>query len=168
MTDDWLIELLARRHDRRQFDCGVASLNDFLRLHARQNADEDVSRTYVATLAPSLQVLGFYTICGGSVERKSMPPLAARRLPNYPVPTANLARLAVDKSCHGRGLGSYLLLDALRRIARLADEIGIRAVTVDAIDVRARAFYAKFGFARLLDDELHLLLPVAMIRKLGI
>jgi len=59
-------------------------------------------------------------------------------------------------------------LDALRRIARLADEIGIRAVTVDAIDVQARAFYAKFGFAGLLDDELHLFLPVAMIRKLGI
>ena len=56
----------------------------------------------------------------------------------------------------------------MRRIARLADEIGIRAVTVDAMDVQARAFYAKFGFAGLLDDELHLFLPVAMIRKLGI
>ena len=67
MTRDRVIELLSRRHDRQSFDCGVASLNDFLKKHARQNAEEDISRTYVAICPPSLRILGFYTICGGSV-----------------------------------------------------------------------------------------------------
>src|SRR5208283_3641608 len=123
MTRDRVIELLARRHDRQSFDCRVASLNDFLKKHARQNAEEDVSRTYVALFPPSLQVLGFYTICGGSVEREDMPVAAAKRLPHYPIPVVNLARLAVDVSQQGQGLGGDLIVDALRRIQRFADEV---------------------------------------------
>jgi hypothetical protein len=47
----------------------------------------------------------------------------------------------------------------------LADKLGIHAVEVDAIDQQARAFYAKYGFVPLLDNELHLFLPVATIRE---
>ena len=91
MTRDRAIELLTRRHDRQSFDCGVADLNDFLKKHARQNAEEDVSRTFVAICPPSLQVLGFYSICGGSVEREDMPVAAAKRLPHYPRASAHSA-----------------------------------------------------------------------------
>ena len=90
MTPDRVIELLTRDHDRQPFDCGVTSLNDFLKKHARQNAEEDVSRTYVAIRPPSLQVIGYYTLCGGSVQRDDMPLEIARRLPRYPVPVSKL------------------------------------------------------------------------------
>ena len=86
------------RHERQSFGCGVANLNDFLEVHARQNAEEDISRTYVAICPPSLQLLGFYSICGGSVEREDMPVAAAKRLPRYPIPVVNLAPLAVRAS----------------------------------------------------------------------
>ncbi len=168
MTPDKVIELLARRHDRQPFDCGVVNLNDFLKKRARQNAEEDVSRTYVAICPPSMRVLGFYTICGGSVERDDMPVAAAKRLPHYPIPVVNLARLAVEVSQQGQGLGADLLIDSLRRIQRLADEVGIRAVTVDALDDRASQFYLKFGFEPLLDNRLHLFMPMSTIRKLNL
>lgn len=168
MTGGWQIELLARRHDRRSFDCGMASLNEFLSLRARQNAEEDISRTYVAIRPASVRVCGFYTICSGSVERQSMPAEAAKRLPKYPVPAVRLARLAVDILHQGQGLGGDLVLDVLQRVQRLADEVGIRAVIVDALDERARRFYLRFGFQSLLDDDLHLFLPMATIRQLTI
>jgi hypothetical protein len=63
MTQDRVIELLTRRHDRQSFDCGVSGLNDFLKKHARQNAEDDVSRTFVAVFPPAMRVLGFYSIC---------------------------------------------------------------------------------------------------------
>jgi len=85
-----------------------------------------------------------------------------------PVPAVNLARLAVDVSQQGHGLGGDLVVDALRRIQRFADEVGIRAVTVDALDDRASQFYLKFGFEPLLDNRLHLFLPMSTIRKLSL
>ena len=57
-----------------------------------------------------------------------------------------LARLAVDKSEHGKGLGKALLRDALGRIAQASDVVGVRAVLVHAIDEAARNFYPHNGF----------------------
>jgi GNAT superfamily N-acetyltransferase len=168
VTDDWAIELLSRRHDRTAFDCGVAALDDFLKKHARQNAEQDVSRTYAAARPPSSAVLGFYSICADSIDLEDLPRGAARGLPRYSVPTAKLARLAVDRSAQGKGVGGGLLTDALARIARLADEIGICAVTVDAKAAEVRDFYLKFGFEPLLDDELHLFMFVRTIRQMDL
>ena len=77
-----------------------------------------------------------------------------------------LARLAVDQSVQGQGWGEGLLIDALQRGVGLADQLGIHAVEVDAIDQQAKAFYEKFGFVPLLDNELHLFLPIATIRAI--
>jgi ribosomal protein S18 acetylase RimI-like enzyme len=48
----------------------------------------------------------------------------------------------------------------------LADEIGIRAIEVDAINDAANRFYQKHGFVALLDDPNHLFLPIRVVRAL--
>ncbi len=60
-----------------------------------------------------------------------------------------LARLALDRSEHGTGLGADLLKDALARCANVASEVGGRAVVVDAKDGSGALFYQRFGFAPL-------------------
>ena len=75
-----------------------------------------------------------------------------------------LARLAVEQSVQGRGLGEVMLFDAVKRCASLADSLGVHAVEVQAIDDRAKAFYQKHGFDELIDDNLHLMLAIATIR----
>jgi GNAT superfamily N-acetyltransferase len=167
MTGGWKIEPLSRQHDRQSFDCGEAELNDFLRKQARQNAEKDFSRTYVLVRPPSLRITGFYTVCSGSVRLEDVPAAAAKGLPRYPVPVMVLARLAVDVARQGQGLGGDLLIDALRRATRLSDEVGVAAVTVDAMNQRARDFYMKFGFQPLLDDDLHLFVFLKTIRALS-
>ena len=64
-----------------------------------------------------------------------------------------LARLAVEQSVQGRGLGEVMLFDAVRRCASLADSLCVHAVEVQAIDDRARAFYQKLGFDELIDEN---------------
>lgn len=59
-----------------------------------------------------------------------------------------------------------MLLDALRRAERVAEEIGIRGVEVGALSDEAKAFYQQFGFVTLLDNPYHLLLPMKVIRSL--
>jgi GNAT superfamily N-acetyltransferase len=102
------------------------------------------------------------------VAFSDLPRGEAKGLPRIDVPVVLLGRLAVDRSMHGQGLGTFLLLDALRRCQRLADEVGVRAVEVDALDATARAFYLKYGFIPLEDDPNHLFLPMSTIRKLNL
>ena len=65
------------------------------------------------------------------------------------MPAVLLARLALDRTERGAGLGGDLLIDALRRCVRGAREFGARAVVVDAIDEGSAAFYRHFGFREL-------------------
>lgn len=67
MPEDWTVEPLAPQHAREAFDCGVDSLNIFLRRQASQNARKDFSRTFVVIpeSEPSI-VVGYYTLAMGS------------------------------------------------------------------------------------------------------
>ena len=91
-----------------------------------------------------------------------------KRLPRYPIPVVHLGRLAVDMRYQGKGLGEFLLMDALRRTQLVSEQIGVYAVEVRAIDEAARQFYLKYGFTELKDDKLHLYLPISVIRKLSL
>jgi GNAT superfamily N-acetyltransferase len=164
-TDDWKVERLAASHGREHFVCGKPPLDDFLRKLVSQYERRNLGRTYVAVRPGDLRVAGYYTLASGAVAFGNLPDASARKLPKHPVPVILLARLAVDQAAQGRGLGEALLLDALGRCLGLADILGIHAVEVDAIDGAARAFYEKFGFVPLLDDELHLFMPIATIRE---
>lgn len=164
---DWRIERLAGNHDRTGFDCGKPSLSDWVRLYAGQNETRDVARTYVAVRPGATRVHGYYCLSTGHVSPDSVPADRAKKLPpNQAVPVALIGKLAVDRTAHRRGLGAVLLVDALARTQRLAHEIGIHAVVVDAIDDEARGFYLKFGFEPLLDDPLHLFITLKVVRKL--
>ncbi len=163
---DWTIERLDRSHDRAEFDCGVRTLDDFIRRFVGQYEKRNLGRTYVAVDAGDRRIGGYYTLASASLRFQALPQESARKLPRHPVPTILIARLAVDKIAQGRGLGSDLLIDALARCLSMADPLGVHAVEVDAIDARAARFYAKHGFVPLLDDELHLYLPIATIRGL--
>jgi GNAT superfamily N-acetyltransferase len=156
----WFIEPLSRGHDRTSFDCGEPALNDFLRTLARQQQEKHVGKTFVATPEPGAKkILGFYTISAGSIRFEHLPDRVQERLPRYPVPVARLGRLAVDHSMHGRGLGAFLLRDALLRAARVAStELGILRVVVDAKSDQARQFYERYGFVPLTDHPLTLMI----------
>jgi predicted N-acetyltransferase YhbS len=77
-----------------------------------------------------------------------------------------LARLAVDSSVQGKGLGRALLRDALIRVAGAAEEIGIRVLLLHAKDEGARDFYLKCAeFESAPTDPLHLFLLMKDLRK---
>lgn len=164
----WLVEELGSDHDRSAFSCGHISLDEFLKQYAGQNQRTGVSRTFVA-LRPGEQVVrGYYSLAAGAVNLEDLNDEQRKRLPKYPVPVAHMGRLAVDRSVQGRGLGEFLLLDALRRVVQVDRSIGIHAIEVVAIDDAAKTFYLKYGFAELRDDPHHLFISMKTIRKLGL
>jgi GNAT superfamily N-acetyltransferase len=162
----WTIQRLQRTHDRSAFDCGRPLLNEWLKNRAGQFDRRDLSRTFVATRPGESVVRGYYAISTHRVLYEDMPDTESKGLPRIDVPVVLLGRLAVDNAAQGQGLGAWLLVDVLRRAIHISDQVGIRAVEVDAIDGTARQFYLKFGFRSLLDDPKHLLMPMHEIRKL--
>lgn len=162
----WDIQRLDRSHDRSQFDCGNASLNDWLQQLAGQFDRRDLARTYIASFPGDARVLGYYAISNHRVSYAALPADEARGLPHIDVPVVLLGRLAVDRSTQGQGLGGFLLLDSFRRALHIAEQIGLRAIEVDAVDEAARQFDLRYGFRPLLDDPRHLFLSMQVIRKL--
>lgn len=162
---EWQIEPLGRDHFRGAFSCGKPPLDDFIRRLVSQYEKRNLGRTYVAVQPGEKRVCGYYTLASGAVAFEKLSEASARKLPKHPVPVVLLARLAIDQTVQGQRLGEALLVDALSRCLQLADKLGIYAIEVDAIDQQARAFYEKYGFVPLLDNELHLFLPVSTIRE---
>jgi GNAT superfamily N-acetyltransferase len=162
----WTIRRLDKGPDRSAFDCGQSVLNAWLKDRAGQFDRRDLSRTFVATRPNEAIVLGYYAIAAHRVICDVLPDAEASGLPRLDNPVVLIGRLAVDRSTQGTGLGASLLVDALRRSLQLSEQVGIRAVEVDALDQVARSFYLKFGFRSLLDDPRHLFLPIHEIRKL--
>jgi GNAT superfamily N-acetyltransferase len=138
------IEKLAKSHDVSSFDCGKPSLNDWLRRFALTNQQSDSARTYVLHRAG--RVAGYYSLSAGSARKEESPARIAKGLANHPIGVILLARLAVDRTEHGAGMGRTMLIDALTRALAAADAVGARAILVHAIDDEAASFYKKFGF----------------------
>lgn len=153
---DYVIEKLRREHSLDGFDCGKDELNRFLKRQAWNNQQSHSAQTYV--LAKEFAVLGYYSLAAGSVRHEDATERVKKGLARHPIPVILLARLAVDVSAHGKGVGPALLKDALLRAASAADTIGARALLVYAKDDNARGFYEHFDFEPSPSDPYHLLL----------
>lgn len=159
------VELLTKEHDVSEFDCRKhPSLNHWLRRFALANQRSESARTYV--VHHNKKVMGYYSLSPGSVRREEAPERVAKGQAAHAIGVILLARLAVNYTEQGQGLGSALLKDALLRAARAADIISARAVLVHAIDQEAKRFYMHFGFEECPVDELRLMLLMKDLRKL--
>lgn len=156
MSDFGSIEKLRRDHVLDGFDCGKEELNGFLKRQAWNNQQANSAQTYV--LAKELVVSGYYSLAAGSITHDAASERVRKGLARHPIPVILLARLAVDVSLQGKGVGPALLKDALRRAASAADTIGARAVLVHAKDDNAAGFYKHFHFEPSPSDPYHLLL----------
>ncbi|MBF6569507.1 MAG: GNAT family N-acetyltransferase [Candidatus Binataceae bacterium] len=146
------------------FACGQDELNRFLKKFALANQAANAAQTYVTCRAN--RVIGYYSLAVGSVQPEQSPPRAIKGLAQHPVPVMILARLAVDGSEQGAGIGKALLKDALLRTAQAADIAGIRALVVHAKDENARRWYEQFDFESSPTDPLHLFLLLKDLKKL--
>jgi predicted N-acetyltransferase YhbS len=147
--------------DRTRFDCGKPDLDEWLQTKASQQERSGNTRTFLAVECSSGRVVGYYATTTYRLELDEAASAFGVGKRRYPVPAVLLARLAVDKSLQGQGWGGRLLVHALTEIASAARSIGFEVVVVHAIDPEAVTFYARWGFTRFVDHDLHLFMPVA-------
>lgn len=145
-------------HDLSAFRCGKPELDDWLRRYALVSHQIGGARTYVTCEANVVR--GFWSVSVSSIEFANVSRKMRKGLGRYPVPVILIARLAVDERAQGRRVSESLLIDALGRSVSVADEVGVRAVVVHAMDDDARAFYERYGFERSPTNPYHLLLLI--------
>ena len=152
------------KHDRKNFDCGVETLNNYLLQYASQDQKRSLSRVYVLVTADN-RIIGYYSICAHSVLRDNLP--QELKVGGYDdIPFLLLGRLAVDTEYQGKGYGDTLIFDALNKTAEYAEHIGIFGMIVDAKSSKASSFYEGFGFKKLISNPKKLVLPMTTIAKL--
>lgn len=143
-----LLERLGAHHDISAFRSGNAELDAWLRRHALAAQRMDSARTFVITRG-NRTVVGYFSMTMGSVLRAEAPTKLVRGMPAYPVGVVLVARLAVDHSAQGSGVGAMLLAEALRKAVAAGEVVAARLVVVDAVDEHAAAFYERHGFVRI-------------------
>jgi len=130
--------------DRSRFHSGDPDLDRFFLKYAGQNQfRHHIGTTYVA--AEGGRILGFATIAPGQLESEELSTLLGKRLPDYPLPVLRLARLAVDSSHRGQGIGKELLLAVFELSVAMSAKYGCVGVVVDS-KPDAVKFYSHFGF----------------------
>lgn len=156
---------LTDRHLIADFDSGEPDLDVWLQRRALANQVSGATRTYVVCAAE--RVVGYHALASGSVQTDGAPGRFQRNMPQ-PIPVVVLARLAVARDCHGRGIGRALFRDAALRVLQAAEVIGVRGLVVQAISLEARAFYLALGMTPSSLDPMTLMVTLADLGRGGL
>lgn len=139
-------------------------MNLFLHRHARKSHETGGAKTFLAIAEiETKNILGFYSLSPASLAYEHTPEKVSQGLARHEVPVFRLARLSVDRSVQGQGLGGQLLLAAGRRCLLVAQQVGGVALLIDAKNEQVADWYASYGALLLLDVPLSLLLPFKTI-----
>ena len=152
-------EPLTSGHNVAEFCCSDAGLNEWLKKKALKNHSTGISRVYVICAENTNQVIGYYCLSTGSIQRNTAPGAYRRNAPDS-LPVIVLGRLAIDQAYLGKGLGVALLKDAIYRTENIARQVGVRALIVHALNDDVRNFYTKFAFETSTLQPLTLFYPI--------
>jgi predicted N-acetyltransferase YhbS len=134
-------------HVLTKFDCGEEVMNIWLQKKALTAAIDQTARTFVVCRGRT--VVGYYSLAASSISHEESTSSLRRNMPD-PIPAILLARLAVDLTEQGSGLGKALFQDAALRTLRVAKNAAARTLIVHALDEkRARYYKEKLGFLPL-------------------
>lgn len=157
----------SKQHNRSTFECGVESLDRYLRKTANQDLKKKIATVFVLVDSPNDNIIAYYTLSSYTVEITELDNSLVKRLPRYPLlPATLLGRLAVDKNYRGQRLGELMLIDALRKSLVATEKVASIAVLAEAIDEKAVSFYRKYGFRSFSSSPMKLYMTMQSIKEL--
>lgn len=156
---------ISKRIERKDFNCGIDELDQYLRQFAIPNDKKNIGKTFVAALESKPdKPIGYYTVSMAQILFTDLPDSIKKGLPKYPVPAMRIGKLAVDSHFKGMRIGSFLLKDALLRAVNISSEVALNCVIVDALNEVAKSFYLKYGFAAFEENPLTLVITLKTIK----
>ena len=156
------------KQDRAAFSCGNKDLDDYIRNYASQDVKRNLAAVFVMVRKENPKAaVAYCTLSSRHIRLEELPPEIAKKAGRYnTVGVTLLGRMAVDSTQQGQGVGELVLLEALRQSFLGTKTVASFGVFVQAKDEKAAAFYRRYGFIRLPEDEQKLFLPMKTIEKL--
>jgi GNAT superfamily N-acetyltransferase len=160
------------RHERDGFDCGVDRLNNYLKLSAKKQQKDDMTRVYVAVEEGQSRVLGYHAINLGRMnvdELKRRP----RGAPEHgEIPILFLGQVAVDIKAQGHGIGAILMHHVFEKAIIVANQAGCHAVVLDVMSdggeeafERRKTWYRSYGFQSFASNDARMFMVMRQIRE---
>jgi len=161
-----ITQLDKKKHDRKDFDCGEAELNNYIKSKAGQHSAKSIAHTFVAEAedAPT-KILGFYTLTLTRVELDELPEPLSSKYPRN-IASTLIGRLAVSSKHQNQRLGSRLLIDAIRRAVISSESVPSPMILIEAKNERVREYYKNFGFIEMKVDPNKLLMTMASAKAM--
>lgn len=160
------IEPLDReKHDRAAFNSGVDRVDNFLHKTAARQQDANHTRVYVACLDGRNEVIGYYALNSHAIDVTTLPEDKRKDLPRYPTISAIYLSVIGFRADHqGKGGGTFLLMDALRKSVDAANIIGAHFLVLDSLNERAAKLYREIGFIDLPNHQPRMLMNMKAVR----
>ena len=159
------------RHHRADFDCGVRRLNNFLKLSAKKQQKDDMTRVYVVVEDGRRRILGYHAINLGTMNVDQLKRRPRGAPEHGGIPVLFLGQVAVDKAAQGDGLGGILMHHIFEKACLVSELAGCHAIILDVISdggeeafARRKSWYASFGFAPFTSDPARMFLAMKQAR----
>lgn len=165
LADEILVDYELRKLDASDrvagFDCGDEDLNDFIANDAHLYRGALLATTYTLENKQTGHTVAYFSVANDRISIDDFPTstefnrfrkhkfVNSKRLRSYPA--VKICRLGIDKSMHGKHIGTFLL-DFIETMFVNDGKSGCRFVTVDAYS-KALPFYLKNGFTALSSED---------------
>lgn len=141
-------------HDRSAFSCGFEPIDNFLKSSLSDQIRNGMVMAWIMTAKDDSAVLGFYTL-GAMAVRSDLGPKRWQRAGAPDIPVIYIRAVAVHENMQRKGLGTALVIDAMKRCIDITDQMGAAAIILDVLEDdnfdRRWKFYAELGFMPLND-----------------
>ncbi|MGF3026925.1 GNAT family N-acetyltransferase [Methylobacterium aquaticum] len=158
-----------KKHGRAAFSSGEPRVDNFLKTNAAGLQDLDTTRCVVACFPPEgdepAEIAGFYALNAHGIDTKTLPEPLRKKIGRYDsVPAVYLSVVGVHEAYQGKGIGSFLMANAFKRCAGIADQIGAAFIVLDALNEDAARLYRRLGFVDLPGHEPRMLIGMKVVR----
>lgn len=158
---------IQKSQNRDKFYCEEPELNEFIKLYARQNHSNNISKTYV--ILDDNDIVAYYTLVYENIELKDIKneiPSDLRQNRKEKIPCVLLGMLARDISLKGQKIGLYLLNEAIKNTYKASLIAGIKGLFLTPVNNTVAAkFYDQIDFLQKIDEKLYYI-PIATIKVL--
>jgi ribosomal protein S18 acetylase RimI-like enzyme len=163
--DNFYIEQLNKNHEKKSFQSGIASVDEWLKKNSLQSQKKRLSITRVL-IEGKKNIAGYYTLAIGQVNFDLLPLEITKKLPAALLPVITLAWLGLDQKFKNKGLGKRLLAQALADCYNTGQIIPFVAVLLDCATIEAKSFYQHFDFEELPGHKMKLMLPWKLLNQM--
>lgn len=158
--------LVSGRTALAKFNCGNQDINSFATGKAHKWAEQGRARIFTGHLGENPLALGFYSLSFSTEDGNKLGGRSAQIYKNDRVSIVYLNYLGVRFTHQSRGLGTFLLMDALKRAHLVSQHVAFYGVGLRSLNENTTAFYERFGFGLIEPGEPMMLLPIWTINDL--